>query len=341
MRKITLLFIISILFSCGRENPYPNSISDFRPELQVHLKKLASEKQLPSKDTVARNYITESCTKEELLKLIKCEDPVLRVIAYRTLVNKKDKDYFKILLSHLNDTTKVTWWYYEDAANDFMVSDLMIRKVVSEKKLSQIQKDILVDRVLLKHLYLPNSIWMMCEIKPQEKYYSIIKAQALKKVDECSKLAITYSLARFKKEKDIPLIKQNFKQFSHNINCNNYIFQSIEAFPSKELFPILLKYFNKEIRIKKPASYEDLKYYCRAIAKYKNDESLLLLEKLLDKENYPDSWYFNHNQEYVFRAIHKYRAPLYDDLYNELKPKMNDYVIEYLDKPDYDEIKTW
>lgn len=34
------VFILSILLSCGRENPYPNKISDFRPELQIELEKL-------------------------------------------------------------------------------------------------------------------------------------------------------------------------------------------------------------------------------------------------------------------------------------------------------------
>ena len=341
MKKIAYIFIISLLFSCGREKPYPNKISDFRSELQIHLKKLASEKKLPSNDTIARNYIKENCTKEELLKLLICEDPILRVIAYRTLVNKNDKDYFKILLGHLNDTTKVTWWYYEDAGDNFMVSDLLIRKAVYSRKLTQTEKNILVDSVLLKHIYLPNSIGMMMDINPQEKYYSIIKTQSSKSSDECEKLAITYSLSKFKKENDVEFIKSNFKKFSENPNCNNYIFKSFEQFPKKEFFPILVKFFNEEIKKKKQFGYDALKYYCRAIAKYKSKESLELLTELLNKSNYPDSWYFNHNQEYVFRAINMYKSPIYDDLNKNLKPKMSEYVIKSIDNIDYEDRKNW
>ncbi|WP_298119425.1 hypothetical protein [Flavobacterium sp.] len=341
MKKIAYIILISILFSCGREKPYPNKISDFRSELQIHLKKLASEKKLPSSDTIARNFIKENCTKEELLKLLNCEDPILRVIAYRTLVNKNDKDYFKILLGHLSDTTKVEWWYYEDAADNFMVSDLLIRKAVDSRKLRQTEKNILVDSVLLKHIYLPNSIGMMMDINPQEKYYSIIKNQSSKSSDECEKLAITFSLSKFKKENDVEYIKNNFKKFSENPNCNNYIFKSFEEFPNKEFFPILVNFFNEEIKKKKQFGHDALKYYCRAIAKYKSQESLELLTQILDRKNYPDTWYFKYNEEFVFKAIHKYNDPIYDNLYKKLKPKMSTFIMEYLDKPDYEERKTW
>jgi hypothetical protein len=132
MRKITCIFIISILFSCGDKKPYPNKISEFRPELQIQLKKLAKEKMLPSRDTIARNYLKDNCSKEELLKLLECENPLLRVIAYRTIVNRKDKDSFKILLGHLNDTAKVTFSIFDDLVGDFMVSDLLIRNIKND-----------------------------------------------------------------------------------------------------------------------------------------------------------------------------------------------------------------
>ncbi len=340
MRKITYLFIISILFSCGGENPYPNKISDFRSELQIPLKKLASEKKLPSSDTIARNYIKENCTKEELLKLLKCEDLILRVIAYRTLVNKNEKDYFKILLGHLSDTTKVEWWYYEDAADNFMVSDLLIRKAEDSRKLTRTEKNILVDSVLLKHSYLGVSNWMLQDIEPNEKYYSIIKQKSKMKTDRCGEqLGACYALSKFKKKEDLEFLKNTFNNLENP--CEDWIFKSIEENPNEIYFPILKKYFDKTVKKKKQSSYDDFKYYCRAIAKYQNKESLVLLTEILDKKNYPDTWYFKYNEENVFRAIHKYKAPIYEDLYKKLKPKMSEYVMEYLDKPDYNESKTW
>ena len=340
MKKITYILLISILIGCGNKNPYPNKISDFRNELQIHLKKLAAEKKLPSSDTIALNYIKDNCTKEELLKLLKCEDPILRVIAYRTLVNKNEKDYFKILLGHLSDTTKVEWWYYEDAANNFMVSDLLIRKAEDSRKLTQTDKSILIDSVLLKHSYLDVSNWMIQDIEPNEKYYSIIKQKSKVKTDRCGEqLGACYALSKFKKEEDLEFLKTVFNNLESP--CEDWIFKSIEENPNQIYFPILKKYFDKIIKKRKQSSYEDLKYYCRAIAKYKNQESLDLLTKILDKKNYPDTWYFKYNEEYVFKAIHKYKDPIYDNLYKKLKPKMDEYTMEYLDIPDYKEIKTW
>lgn len=340
MKKITYIILISIIFSCGREKPYQNKISDFRSELQIHLKKLAAEKKLPSSDTIARNFITENCTKEELLKLLKCEDPILRVIAYRTLVNKNDKDYFKILLGHLSDTTKVEWWYYEDAADNFMVSDLLIRKAEDSRKLTQTEKNILIDSVLLKHSYLDVSNWMLRDIEPNEKYYSVIKRKSKVKTDRCGEqLGACYALSKFKKKEDLEFLKTIFSTIESP--CEDWIFKSIEENPNDIYFPILKKFLDKTIKKKKQSSSDDLKYYCRAIAKYKNKESLALLTEILEKSNYPDTWYFKYNEENVFRAIHKYQEPIYGDLYKNLKPKMSEYVMEYLDKPDYTEKKTW
>jgi hypothetical protein len=194
-----------------------------------------SENQLPTKDTVARNFLEKECTKEELLEILNCENPLLRIIAYRTIVNKKENDYFKILLNHLNDTAKVTWWYYEDASDVFSVSDLMIRKAEDRNKLTQKEKDVLVDSVLLKHPYLSVSTWMIEEINPQEKYYSLIRKRANIRTERCGEqMSACYALSKFKKKGDIPLLKEKF--IKCDIDCSEWAFKSIIAFPDTAFF---------------------------------------------------------------------------------------------------------
>lgn len=345
MKKIIFILIFSILFNCGKKKPYSNKISDFRPELQIHLNKLKKDKYIYTTDSIATKYLNENCTKEELLQLLESEIPLLRVIAYRTLIKRKNNDYFKILLGHLNDTAKVPW-SEGDLQGETMVSDLLISEAITIGKLTQSKKNTLVDSVLTKHLYLESSKSMMIEMNPQEKYYSLIKKQTITVKhpdlsDECKKLTFTYSLSKFKKEKDLEYIKNNFKKFTILPGCNDYIFKSIEENPNNIYFPILEKYFYEIIKKKKQYTAEDLKYYCRAIAKYQNKESLALLTEILDKKNYPDTLYFRFNKDNVFRAIHKYKSPIYEDLYKKMKPKMSEYVMEYLDMPDYNERKTW
>lgn len=345
MKKIIFILILSILFNCGKKKPYSNKISDFRSELQIHLNKLKKDKYIYTTDSIATKFLNKNCTKEELLQLLESEAPLLRVIAYRTLIKRKNNDYFKILLGHLNDTAKVPWTQ-GDLMGETMVSDLLINEAITIGKLNQSKKDILIDSVLTKHLYLNSSYHMMIEMNPQEKYYSLIKKQTITVKnpdlsDECKKLAFTYSLSKFKKDKDLEYIKNNFKKFTILPGCNDFIFKSIEQNPTKIYFPILEKYFYEIIKKKKQYTAEDLKYYCRAIAKYQSNKSLALLKEILNTKNYPDTWYFRYNEDNVFRAIHKYKAPIYEDLYKKMKPKMSEYVMEYLDIPDYNERKTW
>jgi hypothetical protein len=340
MKKNIYFLLLLLLFSCGNENPYPNKISDFNPELQVHLKKLASKKELSSGDTISKNYIKEKCSKEELLKLLKCENPLLRVIAYRAIVNRNEKDYFKILLGHLNDTTKVTWWYFEDAADSYNVSDLLIRKAVDNRKLTKTEKQILADSVLFKHSYLETTYWVMTDIEPNEKYYSIIKQKSKIKTNRCGLQSRSYyALSKFKKTEDLEFLKSVFSKLESP--CEDWAFRAIEENPNKIYFPILEKYLKTIKKNKMVVDIEEMIYYCRSVAKYKSKESLMLLTEILNKSNYIDDRYLSLNQKYVFKAIHKHKTPIYADLYKKLKPQMGEYVIKYIDSIDYRDKKTW
>lgn len=330
-----------IVFSCGKKEKYTYKTSDFRPELKRHLKKIIDEKELSyNPDTIAINFLKDSCSKEELMNMLNFDNPLVRVRAYRAIVNRNEPDYFSILLNHLDDTAKVSWWYYDDAAGEFMVSDLLIRKAVDSRKLSQEEKKILVDKVLLEHPYLDISNWMIQDIEPNEKYYSLIKKRAKIKTERCGEqLGACYALSKFNKKEDLEFLKTTFNDLENP--CEDWIFKSIEENSNEMYYPVLEKYFIENIKKKKQQYYDGLKYYCKAVAKYKNIKSLNILISLVKEETYPDCWYLPHNKENVFRAIHKHKSPIYDSLYNALKSQMNDYVIKSLDRINYRDRKTW
>lgn len=338
---ILTLFTFTVV-GCGQSEKYPYEISDFKPELQIHIQKIIDEGELSyNPDTLALIYLKDSCTKEELLRLLLFDNPLVRIRAYRIIVNRNESDYFSILLNHLNDTAKVVWWYYDDAADSFMVSDLMIKKVESKGKLSELEKDSLVDVVLTKYNHLKTADWMIKEIEPQEKYYSIIRKAAQKERNCCDDLSNTYALAKFKKKEDIPLIMHNFREYTNNAYCNNNYFKAFDVFPDTTFFPLLTKYFNEVVKTQEQQSFDDLKYYCQAVAHYKTQNSLNILIALTKKETYPNSCYLSNNLNLIFKAIHKYKSPIYDSLYNALKLQMSEFEIKNLDKPDYEEISTW
>ncbi|RYY47472.1 MAG: hypothetical protein EOO06_12435 [Chitinophagaceae bacterium] len=194
--------------------------------------------------------------------------------------------------------------------------------------------------VLLKHPYLETADWMIQDIEPNRAYYSIIKSKALSKVSRCGvHMGASYALAGFKKQEDVQILKENF--CSAEDVCTEWAFRAIETFPDTAFYPVLISYFENVVTKKKQSYSDDLRYFCQALAQYKTATSLSILTALTKKETYPDSWYLPQNREYVFRAIHKYYSPPYKKIYQELKPTMSANVMEYLDKPAYDEYRTW
>jgi hypothetical protein len=222
-----------------------------------------------------------------------------------------------------------------------MVSDLLIRKAEDNGQLTKKEKSILVDSVLLRHPYLEYSFYMIQEIEPKEKYYSIIKERTKKKDKyRCgTQLSACFALSKFNKKEDLAYLSSIFKSLESP--CEDVIFKSIEQNPNQIYFPILKKYFNETVRNKRLYHSDHFKYYCRAVASYKNKDSLSILTELLNKAYCPDHWYYELYRDNIFIAIHKYNNPLYKDLYDKLRPKMSRYVIDNLDKPDYSDEKTW
>lgn len=340
MKGIILVLSLIAFFGCKKEKKYSVKVSDFRPELSKRLAQFKAQGQLNySQDTILLNYFRDSCKKDELIKLLSAESPLLRILGYRTIVDRNEPDYFPILVNHLDDTAEVQWWYFDDAAGDFKISDLMIYKAA--RLLTRDQKDSLVDIVLRNHIYLDAAKAMMTEIRPQEKYYSIIKRQAEIKSASCHDLSLTYAVAKYHKKEDIDFIMAKLSEFSDNPYCNEHIFKAIEVFPDTAFFPLLEKYFHSVIEKIKQQGYSDLKYYCRAVAQYKSQKALKILKALTLSKTYPDDWYLPDNKEFVFKAMHAYYSPLYKGLYNQLRPQMDSLVIESLDKPEWEELPTW
>jgi hypothetical protein len=190
----------------------------------------------------------------------------------------------------------------------------------------------------MKYPNLVTSNWMIHDIEPNERYYPIIKSRTREKSDRCGyPMGANYALSKFKKPQDVMFLKNNF--LNGDVVCNDWTLKAIECFPDPAFYDILTAYFETDIKKKKQFDSDDLKYYCRALAAYKNEESLKILIALTKKETYPDNYYLSYNKEYIFKAIHKYS--LYNQLYIELKPQMEDYILDSLDDLEYDEWKSW
>jgi len=350
MKLILQTILIAILIISCKEEKFRNDISAFRNELQPSLKKLSREKSLPSKDTISRNFIRDNATKEELIKLLDSKYPTLRVIAYRTIVNRQEPEYFDLLVNHLNDTAKVTWWYYEDAGDVFTVSDLLIRKAKDKDGLSPIQKKYLVDKVLLEHPYLDISNWMIKDIKPNEKYYNLVRDRAKRKEEFCGKqMSACFALSKFKKINDVNFL---FDIFQENINKNNcvvWIFRSIEKFPNEKFYPLLESYFEKNIKDKLSSEeniFDDILYFTRAVSAYKNEKSLSFLKYIEEHNTYINKPYWPpSNKKYVYKAMLINYDKVYDDLIKHIRKEFKKEDLEKIGYGEglleYDEKAEW
>lgn len=350
MKAFLKILIFSIfVISCKKES-YKYDISDFRKELRPSLKSLSKEKSLPSKDTIARDFIEKNSTKDELIKLMDSKSPLLRVIAYRTIVNRQEPEYFELLTNHLRDTAKVTWWYYEDAGDVFTVSDLMIRKAQDKDGLSPIQKKYLVEKVLLEHPYLKTSVWMIQDIKPEGKYYNLIKKRAGLKSKNCGEqLSACFALSKFKRKGDVNFLYQVFSKNIKNDNCINWIFRSIEKYPDEKFFAILEEYFDRRIKGKLSAEeniFDNVLYFSRAVSAYKNEKALAILKYIEQNNTYINKPYWPpSNIEYVYKAVLINYDKIYDDFIKQIQKEfkeedLNKYrfrkdLLEYDEKPNW------
>lgn len=328
MKTVLQIIILSIFIISCKQGNYKYEISDFRQELQPSLKILSKENSLPSKDTIARNFLEENATKDELTKLMDSKNPLLRIIAYRTIVNKEESQYYDLLIGHLSDTARVKYWVYEDVLDYKQVSDLMIRKAHDRNGLSQIQKKKLVEKVLLEHPYLDISTWMIQDIEPNEKYYNLIKQRAEKRGKNCGEqLSACYALSKFKKDEDINFLYKVFEENLEKGDCIIWIFRSIEKFPNEKFYPLLENYFNKNIKGKLSQNeniFDDILYFSRAVASYKNEKAIKILKYIEQNNTYINKPYWPPaNKEYVYKALLINYDPIYDDFIKKIQKEFD------------------
>ena len=335
-QALYILFIVSTFLSCKNE-PYRNL--DERLLLKVQeISKLKSYQTGPYEfgDPDKKNlnhpyfYLRDSSRIEDLRLLTSYPNELVRIYSFRVLVEKKDTSIFPVILNHLSDTSKVEVWDNDYRWNS-TVADQMI--YLGLRQLDSISKDSLRDLIFLKHNYLNSTASILYNLKPINNYYKTTKELAKQNFDESAYIA----LASYKRQADIPLIKKGFKDF--NI-YRGEMFKAIELFPDTAFLPILFDYHKTRVKENMDAM-DDFKYYYKALSKYQRPDCLKILNDMKQKKYYSSEGYWNSNQVNIFKALHKYNCQLYDDLYNELKPQIPEYIFEYLDLPDYRDNSAW
>ena len=210
LKHFQLFTLIIVFSSCKNEHGNTHSIKDFRKSLQPFLITVASEGIVTSHDSSEIKSITD----DELIRLGKSENQVLRATALMEVLRRSSFNHFDIVMNHLDDTAIVATDNGEFGIRFERVSDYLIGNTYWETAQA---RDKTIELVLTKHNYLSSAYNILTKVEAQEKYYPFIKNMATRprRIDRSGDYELNfyeieyalYGLAKFQKKEDVQIIK--------------------------------------------------------------------------------------------------------------------------------------
>jgi hypothetical protein len=197
----------------------------------------------------------KNMTIKELKKLSKSEHPILRALALKMLVGRKDWDPTEWIKGCLNDTAVVVTDNGEFGINYEWVADIMLwhTSYPNTQKRAEMMDYVIKSHNNLRHAY-PILTWV--ELKPE--YYPIIKKMAIrgpKSYEEANSKGgnnypfsliedALYGLARFQKKEDIPFIKRIILDDVYGLNTS---WDLMADFPDTSYLEVFREYVERQI----------------------------------------------------------------------------------------------
>jgi hypothetical protein len=326
------IFVTFFLCSCKTDHEYNYAIKDFRKPLQPWLTKIVSKGIVMNYDSVLRNMATD----QELIQLGQSEHPILRSSAFREMLQRSSFNHFDILMNHLEDTAFILVDRGEFGVIDRTVSDDILQEATWK---TQRGKDKTIDAVLSSHNYLKSAYYILSEIDPQTKFYSIIKNMATRPrslTEDSIELEFgdieyaLYGLAKFKKQSDIEIIK---KRMRGNVSRLSFIsFRLMAEYPDTAYFDILRAYHRHQFYRSSGHSRNgfsgyvvdraDPEDFIQALVNQQSKKSAQLLDTMLHVLTLQSCF---PNKDYVIeetiRQIWDNPCPAYASLREKIKPK--------------------
>lgn len=341
----SLVFIVLLSGCKTYKAKYPYSLSDFNPELRVHLEKIVENGGMCEGEYNADReyivpetytYLSEKTSVKDLYKLINSEHPVLRAYAFNILCDKEDSSINQILLNHLDDTAIVTVCRGEWGEKYAFVSDYFISQ--SERN-TKILKSDLTDKVIKNHSYLSYAYFFIEDLENlEEKYYPVIKQMTKnpRGVHWYDKLEVgLYVLSKYKKSEDVSFIANQLSTHWRSFSgYGNHCFSIITNNPDTAYFKILEAFYRN---ISRPSTKEELQYnfynswyklaekydsFLRALVSYKNKRSSEMIDTIIKRDLIPYNFSRGETYHYtVYKLLKENECPEYKRLIKLLEPK--------------------
>lgn len=226
--------------------------------------------------------LRSKATDDELLSLTNDTNTVVRCYAFQALAEKNYVDVSPVVIRHLSDTATVHTLFGCLGGSE-KVGDFMLRKVYSKCGNDYNYHLSLAHRATVDSLLLYGSDnrldtrdMVISRIDPLKRYYVRIRQLA---ITEKNKAAVV-ALSKYKKQQDIPLIKELF----NDPNSQELGFAAVTNFPDRSFYPFLERALKDEIKNNKGNEMFIQRIY-HAIIQYKDEQSKELLRSVLSDAN--------------------------------------------------------
>ncbi len=249
-------------------------------------------------------------TNGELQELTNHPNGVVRCYSFWALTCDTSTNLLPIIIRHITDEENVSTVFgcivSGEKVGDFFI-DLVTPQYVdsNSKKLTPDEYNYL-DSVLI---YTPNKLYAkenaINRAKLNDTFYQRVRELVLRENNQSALV----TLAKFKREQDIPLILSN-KLKGERYDQLFFTYKAISEFSDNAFLPLLKKSLYEAID-KEACSTEWRELY-KAIASFKNDTALQLLKVPLTQTKHENIRQYHIN--FIFGAVQEFYTPIYDEL---------------------------
>lgn len=316
---LTIIILFTSLTSCGQSTYDESSISK---RTNKAVKKIEQVNELMGSAVYSSGMrpkqwdnfeeLKKTATTQELIELTNHPNGVVRSYSFWALTHTKNADLLSIVKNHLNDNELVDTQFGciggREMVGDFFIQVMTPQYVdldsekMSSKELAEL------DSLLI---YQPNKLSArysaINRAEPTENLYPKIRELVI----EENKQSALVTLAKYQKEQDIEIIKNNRSENDKIESGYYHTYVAISQFPRPEFVLLLETNLNKTLD-NTHYSNEWRELY-KAIASYKDRKAVELLKIPFSKVEHQNIK--EYHIRFVYGAIQEFQDPIYNELY--------------------------
>jgi hypothetical protein len=316
-----LLFIV--IYSCNdvQKKPgikYPYSLHHFPKNIRPFLVQIVNEGYIWGDYSDSIDVMDSLITDKTLIELTQCEHPVLRSLALTLACGRESIDHYNLMMNHLDDTARVSYYFQCASFPHMYVSDYLVRRYQWK---NDDLKEKTIEQLLKKHRYLECAYEALNKKTITGEDYDVVKSMAKNDIGINIRSYALYQLATFRKTEDTALLHRVLEKERYRLDGTSFLI--MREFPDSDYETILEKYqrrFYRNLCDQASDQYYNALCYPSAIASYKNQKSAEILRKIFYKTPFLPCMIDEFEvKEALYNAIMANQCPLYSDMIDSIK----------------------